>query len=104
MSVGGGVPKAEEGELFVVVAVKGITGDKLGGTGSRRAVRWAVDNLLPKAGRFVMIDQQSGICKHSTESQGCYVESQKYSGTSFDCTNRLSFPRRVCGEKEMEVL
>ncbi|KAG2302958.1 hypothetical protein Bca52824_031609 [Brassica carinata] len=55
MSVGGGGPKAEEGELFVVVAVKGITGDKLGGTGSRRAVRWAVDNLLPKAGRFVMI-------------------------------------------------
>ncbi|KAF8093559.1 hypothetical protein N665_0383s0184 [Sinapis alba] len=48
MSVGGG-------DLFVAVAVKGITGDKLGGTGSRRAVRWAVDNLLPKAGRFVMI-------------------------------------------------
>ncbi|CAH8354823.1 unnamed protein product [Eruca vesicaria subsp. sativa] len=46
---------AEEGELFVAVAVKGIIGDKLGGAGSRRAVRWAVDNLLPKAGRFVMI-------------------------------------------------
>ncbi|ESQ50512.1 hypothetical protein EUTSA_v10022572mg [Eutrema salsugineum] len=52
---GGGGPTAEEGELFVAVAVKGIIGDKLGGAGSRRAVRWAVDNLLPKAHRFVMI-------------------------------------------------
>ncbi|CAN7076049.1 unnamed protein product [Brassica oleracea var. botrytis] len=55
MSSGGGGPKAEEGELYVAVAVKGIIGDKLGGAGSRRAVRWAVDNLLPKADRFVMI-------------------------------------------------
>ncbi|KAL0803015.1 hypothetical protein Bca101_058191 [Brassica carinata] len=55
MSSGGGGPKAEEGELFVAVAVKGIIGDKLGGAGSRRAVRWAVDNLLPMADRFVMI-------------------------------------------------
>lgn len=55
MSRGGGGPKAEKGELFVAVAVKGIIGDKLGGAGSRRAVRWAVDNLLPKADRFVMI-------------------------------------------------
>lgn len=54
MSSGGG-PKAEEGELFVAVAVKGMIGDKLGGGGSRRAIRWAVDNLLPKADRFVMI-------------------------------------------------
>ena len=51
----GGGPKAQEGELFVAVAVKSIIGDKLGGGGSRRAVRWAVDNLLPKAYRFVMI-------------------------------------------------
>lgn len=50
-----GGPKAQEGELFVAVAVKGMIGDKLGGGGSRRAVRWAVDNLLPKADRFVMI-------------------------------------------------
>ncbi|CAA7022257.1 unnamed protein product [Microthlaspi erraticum] len=55
MSGGGGGPKAEESELFVAVAVKGIIGDKLGGAGSRRAVRWALDNLLPKADRFVMI-------------------------------------------------
>ncbi|OAP08063.1 hypothetical protein AXX17_AT2G14770 [Arabidopsis thaliana] len=52
---GGGGPKAEEGQLFVAVAVKGLIGDKLGGAGSRRAVRWAVDNLLPKADKFVMI-------------------------------------------------
>uniref|UniRef100_A0A0D3D821 UspA domain-containing protein n=1 Tax=Brassica oleracea var. oleracea TaxID=109376 RepID=A0A0D3D821_BRAOL len=51
----GGGPKAQEGELFVAVAVKSIIGDKLGGGGSRRAVRWAVDNLLPKAYRLVMI-------------------------------------------------
>ncbi|CAN7050776.1 unnamed protein product [Brassica rapa subsp. trilocularis] len=55
MSGGSGGPKAQEGELFVAVAVKGMIGDKLGGGGSRRAVRWAVDNLLPKADRFVMI-------------------------------------------------
>lgn len=50
-----GGPKAQEGELFVAVAVKGMIGDNSGGGGSRRAVRWAVDNLLPKADRFVMI-------------------------------------------------
>ncbi|CAH8358304.1 unnamed protein product [Eruca vesicaria subsp. sativa] len=55
MSSRGDGPKTEKGDLFVAVAVKGIIGDKLGGAGSRRAVRWAVDNLLPKADRFVMI-------------------------------------------------
>lgn len=52
---GGGGPKAEVGQLFVAVAVKGMIGDKLGGAGSRRAVRWAVDNLLPKAYRFMLV-------------------------------------------------
>ncbi|XP_023641715.1 U-box domain-containing protein 34 isoform X1 [Capsella rubella] len=51
----GGGPKVEEGQQFVAVAVKGLIGDKLGGAGSRRAVRWAVDNLLPKADRFVLV-------------------------------------------------
>ncbi|CAH2051247.1 unnamed protein product [Thlaspi arvense] len=41
MSGGGGL-KADDCELFVAVAVKGIIGDKLGGAGSRRAVRMVV--------------------------------------------------------------
>ena len=38
----------------VAVAVKG-RGDCLGGNGSRRAVRWAAENLMPSADRFVLI-------------------------------------------------
>ncbi|KAG5547149.1 hypothetical protein RHGRI_012986 [Rhododendron griersonianum] len=38
----------------VAVAVKG-SGSGRGGNGSRRAVRWAVENLMPKADRFVLI-------------------------------------------------
>ncbi|KAI8553433.1 hypothetical protein RHMOL_Rhmol05G0015500 [Rhododendron molle] len=38
----------------VAVAVKGSSSGR-GGNGSRRAVRWAVENLMPKADRFVLI-------------------------------------------------
>ncbi|KAE9448810.1 hypothetical protein C3L33_19296, partial [Rhododendron williamsianum] len=38
----------------VAVAVKG-SGSGRGGNGSRRAVWWAVENLMPKADRFVLI-------------------------------------------------
>lgn len=38
----------------VAVAVKGRPGDT-GGKGSLRAVRWAVENLMPKADHFVLI-------------------------------------------------
>lgn len=38
--------------ISVAVAVKGGGN---GGRGSRRAVRWAVENLMPKADRFVLI-------------------------------------------------
>ncbi|XP_058213614.1 U-box domain-containing protein 34-like [Rhododendron vialii] len=38
----------------VAVAVKGNGGGR-GGNGSCRAVRWAVENLMPKADRFVLI-------------------------------------------------
>ncbi|XP_058213627.1 U-box domain-containing protein 34-like [Rhododendron vialii] len=38
----------------VAVAVKG-GGGSLGGNGSRRAVRWAVENLMPNATRFVLV-------------------------------------------------
>ncbi|XP_050218840.1 U-box domain-containing protein 34 isoform X2 [Mercurialis annua] len=37
----------------VAVAVNG--GDGVGGKGSRRAVRWAVDNLLPNANRLILV-------------------------------------------------
>ncbi|KDP33866.1 hypothetical protein JCGZ_07437 [Jatropha curcas] len=39
--------------LSVAVAVNGGVG--VGGKGSRRAVRWAVENLLPKANRFILV-------------------------------------------------
>lgn len=41
--------------ISVAVAVKGGGGGGNGGRGSRRAVRWAVENLMPKADRFVLI-------------------------------------------------
>lgn len=37
----------------VVVAVNGGAG--VGGKGSRRAFRWAAENLLPKADRFIIV-------------------------------------------------
>uniref|UniRef100_A0A5B7BWZ9 RING-type E3 ubiquitin transferase n=1 Tax=Davidia involucrata TaxID=16924 RepID=A0A5B7BWZ9_DAVIN len=40
--------------MSVAVAVKG-GGGCLGGKGSRRAVRWAVENLMPNADRFVLV-------------------------------------------------
>uniref|UniRef100_M4CEY6 RING-type E3 ubiquitin transferase n=1 Tax=Brassica campestris TaxID=3711 RepID=M4CEY6_BRACM len=39
----------------ISVAVKGSTGDTVGGAASRRAVRWAVDNLLPHIDRLVLV-------------------------------------------------
>jgi hypothetical protein len=38
----------------VAVAVNGVAGGN-GGRGSRRTVRWAVENLMPTADRFVLI-------------------------------------------------
>ncbi|KAE8651489.1 U-box domain-containing protein 34 [Cucumis sativus] len=38
----------------VAIAVNGVRGGK-GGGGSRRAVRWAVENLLPTADRFILV-------------------------------------------------
>ncbi|CAN6870361.1 unnamed protein product [Brassica oleracea] len=39
----------------ISVAVKGSIGDTVGGAASRRAVRWAVDNLLPHIDRLVLV-------------------------------------------------
>ncbi|CAH8381628.1 unnamed protein product [Eruca vesicaria subsp. sativa] len=39
----------------ISVAVKASIGDTIGGAASRRAVRWAVDNLLPHIDRLVLV-------------------------------------------------
>lgn len=39
----------------VSVAVKGSVGDAVGGAASRRALRWAVENFLPKIDRLVLV-------------------------------------------------
>ncbi|KAL1217438.1 U-box domain-containing protein 34 [Cardamine amara subsp. amara] len=39
----------------VSIAVKGSIGDAVGGTASRRALRWAVENFLPKIDRLVLV-------------------------------------------------
>ncbi|KAK1413847.1 hypothetical protein QVD17_29583 [Tagetes erecta] len=50
-----------------VVAVA-VTGGNAGGKGSRRAVRWAVDNLFHKADRFVLIHVIPNITSVPTPS------------------------------------
>ena len=44
----------------VAVAVNGVAGGD-GGRGSRRAVRWAVENLMPTADRFVLVHVMAKI-------------------------------------------
>jgi hypothetical protein len=39
----------------VSVAVKGSVGDAVGGTASRRALRWTIENFLPKIDRLVLV-------------------------------------------------
>ncbi|CAE6244710.1 unnamed protein product [Arabidopsis arenosa] len=39
----------------VSVAVKGSVGDSVGGTASRRALRWTIENFLPKIDRLVLV-------------------------------------------------
>lgn len=52
---GGGDRRAPPAMTAVAVAVKGDLSGFEGGRGSRRAVRWAVDNLVPRADRFVLV-------------------------------------------------
>lgn len=40
---------------MIAVAVKGSVGDAVGGAASRRALRWAVENFLPKIDRLVLV-------------------------------------------------
>ncbi|XP_059634806.1 U-box domain-containing protein 34 [Cornus florida] len=65
MSVDGDCPPAAMES--VAVAVKG-GGGGLGGSGSRRAVQWAVQNLMPKADRFVLIHVMPTITSIPTPS------------------------------------
>lgn len=48
---GGGAPAEMKS---VAVAVNGGNGNR-GGNGSRRAVRWAVENLMNKDDRFILV-------------------------------------------------
>ncbi|XP_065849433.1 U-box domain-containing protein 34 [Euphorbia lathyris] len=52
--------------VAVAVAVNG--GDRVSGKGSRRAVRWAVDNLLPEAERFILVHVIPSITSVPTPS------------------------------------
>lgn len=51
----------------VAIAVNGVRGGK-GGGGSRRAVRWAVENLLPTADRFILVHVMPKITSIPTPS------------------------------------
>ncbi|GMY36344.1 U-box domain-containing protein 34 isoform X1 [Fagus crenata] len=55
----------------VAVAVNGVAGGD-GGRGSRRAVRWAVENLMPTADRFVLVHVMPKITSIPTPS-GEYI-------------------------------
>lgn len=65
MSVDGG--SAPPPLITVAVAVKGGRGGD-GGRGSRRAVRWAAENLMPKADRIVLIHVMPAITTIPTPS------------------------------------
>ncbi|KAF5935243.1 hypothetical protein HYC85_026372 [Camellia sinensis] len=65
MSVDGG--SAPPPLTTVAVAVKGGRGGD-GGRGSRRAVRWAAENLMPKADRIVLIHVMPAITTIPTPS------------------------------------
>ncbi|KAE9448809.1 hypothetical protein C3L33_19297, partial [Rhododendron williamsianum] len=61
----------------VAVAVKG-GGSSLGGNGSRRAVRWAVENLMPNATRFVLVHVVPPITSIPTPSMLTVLLSSTY--------------------------
>lgn len=54
----------------VAVAVNGGSGVG-GGNGSRRAVRWAVENLMPNADRFILVHVMTAITSIPTPSGEC---------------------------------
>lgn len=70
--IDGGVSKAM---TSVAVAVNGVRGGK-GGGASRRAVRWAVENLLPTADRFILVHVMPKITSIPTPSMYLKIISQ----------------------------
>ncbi|XP_075650817.1 U-box domain-containing protein 34 [Castanea sativa] len=53
--------------VAVAVAVNGVAGGA-GGRASRRAVRWAVENLMPESGRFILVHVMPKITSIPTPS------------------------------------
>ncbi|GMN20566.1 hypothetical protein TIFTF001_048772, partial [Ficus carica] len=97
--------------VTVAVAVKGDTVGS-GGNGSRRAVRWAVENLMPRADRFVLVHVIPKITSIPTPSGDCiplteldenvvamYVQDVK------EKLEEVFFPfKRLCKRREIETL
>ncbi|KAL5770974.1 hypothetical protein ACOSP7_015128 [Xanthoceras sorbifolium] len=107
-SVCGGAPADM---TSVVVAVNGSTGTE-GGNGSRRAVRWAAENLMPKADRFVLVHVMPAINSIPTPSGDCipiaeldenvvklYVQDVKLK------TEEIFIPyKKLCKTRKVETL
>ncbi|KAF8036532.1 hypothetical protein BT93_C2302 [Corymbia citriodora subsp. variegata] len=67
-TTGGGDRGAPPAMTAVAVAVKGDLSGFEGGRGSRRAVRWAVENLMPRADRFVLVHVMPRVTSVPTPS------------------------------------
>lgn len=95
----------------VAVAVKGGAGGE-GGRGSRRAVRWALENVIPKPDRFVLIHVIPSITSIPTPSGNLipvedldanvvaiYVQDTKAK------SQELFIPfKKLCKTRKMEIL
>ncbi|KAK4852877.1 hypothetical protein QYF36_000637 [Acer negundo] len=102
--VSGGAPAVM---TSVTIAVNGGTG-----SGSRRAVRWAAENLMPKADRFVLVHVIPAITSIPTPSGDCipvteldenvvrlYVQDVKLK------TEEIFIPyRKLCKTRKVETL
>ncbi|KAF7144032.1 hypothetical protein RHSIM_Rhsim05G0015800 [Rhododendron simsii] len=95
----------------VAVAVKG-SGSGRGGNGSRRAVRWAVENLMPQADRFVLIHVVPRITSVPTTS-GANIpieqldthEVEMYMKDAKDEFQKIFLPfKKLCKRKKIETL
>ncbi|KAI3814472.1 hypothetical protein L1987_14112 [Smallanthus sonchifolius] len=98
--------------VAVAVAVKAGNAGRIGGKGSRRAVRWAVENLFQKADRFVLIHVIPNITSIPTPSGkqipimeldanvvAMYIEDMK------SRTEELFLPyKKLCKGKKVETL
>ncbi|KAH7852081.1 hypothetical protein Vadar_020371 [Vaccinium darrowii] len=97
--------------MTVAVAVKGGGGGR-GGAGSRRAVRWAVENLMPNADRFVLIHVMPRITSIPTPS-GVTIPIEKLDAHVVEMYRRdkrlasqeifLPF-KKLCKRKKIETL